>query len=82
MKWLMLESVDVKRLICVSELRPCGARSQTRLLTVGMLAETRTAAISWALWIECHLLKLHAQSVERRDGWATLHLLLMFLLIC
>ena len=45
----MLESLDVKRLACVSELRPCGARSQTRLLTVSMSAETRTAAIFWAL---------------------------------
>ena len=68
----MLESLDVKRQTCVSELRPCGARSQTRLLTVGMSAETRIAAIFWALWIECHLLKVYAQSVERRDGWANL----------
>ena len=68
----MLESLDVKRLTCVSELRPCGARSQTRLLTVGMSAETRSAAIFWALWIECYLMKVVAQSVERRDGCETL----------
>ena len=68
----MLGSLDVKRLTCVSELRRCAARSQTRLLTVGMSAETRSAAIFWAPGIERHLLKVYAQSVERRDGWANL----------